>query len=67
VSDYPTLAQVQATNDLVTLLRWYRFLPSPDPGEQVTVIDELFARCHRERKRQGDAAWVAASKQVGWR
>lgn len=53
-------------NELVKLLRIWRFAPSEDPRIQGEAGNELAARMAELKRELGDSEWTRASKQVGW-
>jgi hypothetical protein len=61
---FPTLEQVESAG-VEQVLRWNRFLPSPKDDGDVEVIR---LNCERLAKLRGEdnAAYVAASKSIGW-
>lgn len=61
----PTVEQVRACDDVETVLRWNRFLPSPRNDQEVEVINAVVERLAELRERS-NAAYVAASKRIGW-
>ncbi|HXU04354.1 MAG TPA: hypothetical protein VN903_25510 [Polyangia bacterium] len=62
---WPTVAEVEACENVETCLRWNRFLPSPANDGQVAVINAVVKRL-RELRARDDGAYVAASKNLGW-
>lgn len=60
---WPTLEEVEAA-DVRQLLSWNRFLPSPTDEER-PAADRVFKRLG-ELKAADPAAFVAASKDLGW-
>jgi hypothetical protein len=62
---WPTIAEVEACENVETCLRWNRFLPGPANDDQVAVIDAVIARLSVLRGRD-NGAYVAASKNLGW-
>jgi hypothetical protein len=62
---WPTVAEVEACEDVETCLRWNRFLPLATNGPHVAVITAVVARLGVLRTRDNDA-FVAASKRLGW-
>lgn len=63
--NFPTVQEVEASTSVERVLRWSRFLPSPKNDEQVAAIDAVVKRLG-ELRRQDNAAYVAASKSIGW-
>lgn len=61
---YPTTGTVEAA-DVEELLRWTRFLPSPRDDDQVALLHLISKRLGEERTKD-NAAYVAASKRIGW-
>lgn len=57
---YPTLEQVDEA-DAVTIVGWYRFLPSPTDDKR-PIMDRIVARFQALPQEER----TAASKQVGW-
>lgn len=62
---WPTVDEVLACDDPVTVQRWVRFLSGPTSDEQLRVIDAVLDR-YRTLRDADPAAMVAASKAVGW-
>lgn len=60
---WPSMEEVEAA-DVVALLRWNRFLPSPDDDER-PAAQRAFERLG-ELKAKDPGAFVAASKGIGW-
>jgi hypothetical protein len=50
---------------LVDLLRHWRFAPCGDPLFVGDIGGYFQDRINKERRKQGGAAWTAASKEVG--
>lgn len=65
LATWPTVAEVQACEDVEKCLRWNRFLPGPMNDEQVLVIMAVVRRLKTLRARDNDA-YVRASKNLGW-
>ncbi len=65
VPAWPTLEEVEGCDDVETVLRWNRFLPSPIDGEQATVIGVVVTRLRNLRKAD-PSAFTRASKKLGW-
>lgn len=63
--EWPTIAEVQACENVETCLRWNRFLGPPMDDEQVKVIKAVVTRLRTLRSRDNDA-FVRASKSLGW-
>jgi len=61
---WPTIEEVEASDDCVQVMRWTRRLPSPATEAQVSVIDAVVKR-HRELREARPRDMVAASKTVG--
>lgn len=61
---YPSIDEVEAA-DLKQLLTWYRFLPAATAGYKVEVMQRIAVGLHRLRS-EDDAAFIEASKEVGW-
>lgn len=62
---WPTVAQVEACEDVEQCLRWNRSLPSPIAEHQIAVINAVVKRLPELRARDNDA-FVLASKNLGW-
>ena len=52
---WPTVRQVEASNDLYQVLTWNRFLPSPISNEQRSVIEAVVKRLSELREEAADA------------
>lgn len=61
---FPTLEQVESAG-LVQVFRWHRFLPGPKDDSDVAVLAANMNRLQKLRE-QDPAAYVAASKEIGW-
>lgn len=65
MSGFPTPSEVEATTDVERVLRWNRFLPSPIDDAEVASLNAIVKRL-AELRQQDNAAFVAASKSIGW-
>ena len=60
---YPSLADVEQA-DQTQLIRWVRYLPSPDDDNR-PILERILER--QAKLREGDqAGYIQASKDVGW-
>lgn len=57
---------MKSFEELVRLLRIWRFAPVGDPRVQGEAGDELAGRIQKLKQELGDEEWTRASKQVGW-
>lgn len=62
---WPTVAEVEACEDVEACLRWNRFLPTATNDDQEHVINAVVKRLSILRYRDNDA-YVQASKNLGW-
>lgn len=62
---FPTATEVAASTSVEQVLRWNRCLPSPRTDAQVKVIDAVVKRLG-ELRTLDNAAYVRASKSIGW-
>lgn len=65
MSAFPTIEQVEASTSVEEVLRWSRFLPRPINDTQVEVINAAVKRLG-ELRALDNAAYVRASKNIGW-
>jgi hypothetical protein len=56
----------ESYDELVRLLRIWRFAPSEDPRVQGEAGNELADRMAVLKRELGNEEWTRASKQVGW-
>lgn len=64
-TDWPSVEQVEACENVEECLRWNRFLPSPDNDGRVLVINAVVKRLGELRARD-NGSYVTASKNLGW-
>lgn len=63
---FPSVDEVLACENVERLLEWNRFLPPPETPTQAISISAVVKRLSEVRARDNDA-YVAASKNLGWR
>ena len=60
----PTVKEIEAAG-LEALLRWNRFLPSPQNDGEVAALNLIVERLG-EKRVANPTGWVTASKAIGW-
>jgi hypothetical protein len=62
--NYPKLEDIDKAS-VDDIVRWNRFLPSPDTSEKVEIINRIVER-FRGIQQDDPGGLTAASKRVGW-
>ena len=62
---FPSVTEVENSTDVEQVLRWNRFLPRAQNEEDFAAVTAIVNRLG-ELRAQDLAAYVAASKSIGW-